>query len=91
MRTITLEEHRPKTEILTKDEAEQILATGLVDVRPLFGERLYELRAGSKVGTAVLPSLRLLIRPKVGLGNLFFLLAYGAGLTRWAADRFPYE
>jgi 5-methylcytosine-specific restriction enzyme subunit McrC len=91
MREITLEEHRPKTEALAADEAEQILATGLVDAKPLFGEGLYELKAGSKVGTAVLPSLRLLIRPKVGLRNLFFLLAYGAGLTRWAADRFPYE
>lgn len=86
-----MEEHQPKTEILTGNEVEQILPTGLVDTKPLFSEGLYELKAGSKVGTAVLPSLRLIIRPKAGLRNLFFLLAYGAGLTRWATDRFPYE
>jgi len=39
----------------------------------------------------VLPTLQLLIRPKVGLRNLLFLLGYGAGLTRWAEEQFPYE
>lgn len=34
----------------------------------------YELPHGSKVGTLVFEDLRVLIRPKVSLGNLFFLL-----------------
>lgn len=91
MTEIKLEEHQTQTEPLTRDEAEQLVATNLVDVRPVFGEGLYELRTGSVVGTAVTPELSLLVRPKVGLRNLFFLLAYGAGLTRWTAERFPYE
>lgn len=52
---------------------------------------MYELRAGSTVGTVMLPSLRLLIRPKVGLENVFFLLDFGPRLTRWGAAQFPYE
>lgn len=91
MREISLEEHQTKTEPLTRDEAEQLVATGLVDVKPALGEGLYELRTGSVVGTAVTPALSLLVRPKVGLRNLFFLLAYGAGLTHWAQERFAYE
>ena len=38
----------------------------------------------------MLPDLRLLIRPKVGLANVFFLLSYGAGLTKWREEPFPY-
>lgn len=40
----------------------------------------YELRPGSKVGTLVFEDLRVLIRPKVSLGNLFFLLGAADGL-----------
>jgi hypothetical protein len=39
----------------------------------------------------VRPSLRLLIRPKVGLVNVFFLLGFGPRLTRWGEAQFPYE
>ena len=55
------------------------------------GAGTYGLRAGSTVGTVLLPSLRLLIRPKVGLPNLFFLLGFGPGTVRWDAEQFPYE
>lgn len=91
MRTITLSEYQPSRECLTEVEAKQIQATRLVDVTPLSGEGMYEIRAGSHVGTAVLPSVRLLIRPKVGLENLFFLLGFGSGITRWTKAQFPYE
>ncbi len=91
MREIRLEEHQTKTESLTRDEAEQLVSTELVYVSPAFGEGLYELRTGSVVGTAATPTMSLLVRPKVGLRTLFFLLAYGAGLTHWSVERFPYE
>jgi hypothetical protein len=91
MRTIKLEEYRPSRVRLTRSEVEQLLATGLIGLTPLAGEGMYELRAGSQVGTVVLPSLRLLIRPKVGLENLFFLLGFGSGITRWTQAQFPYE
>ena len=91
MRTIELREHQPSQVFLTRNEADQLLATGLVNLTLLSGEGMYEVRAGSQVGTAVLPSLRLLIRPKVGLDNLFFLLGFGSRITRWTEAQFPYE
>ena len=60
-------------------------------MQPLPGDDEYELTAGSTVGTAVLPSLRLLVRPKVDLRNVLFLLGYGLDLANWSQERFPYE
>ncbi len=91
MRPIQLREHQPTQTRLSRSEVLQLLGTGLVDLKPLPGEDEYELKAKSIVGTVVLPSLRLLIRPKVGLKNLFFLLGYGIELASWAEERFPYE
>jgi 5-methylcytosine-specific restriction enzyme subunit McrC len=92
MRTITLREYEPSRERLTRSEVEQLLTVKkLVSLSPFAGDGTYELRAGSTVGTVVLPSLRLLIRPKVGLENLFFLLGFGPRITRWGEARFPYE
>ncbi len=92
MRTITLREHQPTKVRLTKGELEKLLTVGeMVSVSPLPGDGAYELRARSVIGTVVLPSLRLLIRPKVGIENLFYLLGFGAGLTRWSEGQFPYQ
>lgn len=91
MQTIELREYQPTPVRLTRNEVRQLLGTGFVDLEPLPGEDEYELKARSIIGTVVLPSLRLLIRPKVGLKNLFFLLGYGVGITNWAEERFPYE
>jgi hypothetical protein len=82
MRTISLVEYEPKAESLSERELEQILATKLIGISPR-PDGLYDLRPESTVGTVVFPDLRLLIRPKVGLPNIFFLLSYGAGLTKW--------
>jgi 5-methylcytosine-specific restriction enzyme subunit McrC len=90
MRTIRLREYEPTIEELDEGELRQLVDSELIDVRAA-SDGAYELRAGSTVGTAVLPDLRLLIRPKVGLRNVFFLLTYGAGLTRWREEAFPYE
>jgi 5-methylcytosine-specific restriction enzyme subunit McrC len=89
MRTISLVEYEPKAEALSERELEQILATKLVGISPR-PDGLYDLRPESTVGTVVFPDLRLLIRPKVGLPNVFFLLSYGAGLTRWREESFPF-
>lgn len=90
MRTISLNEYQPKAEPLSERELERVLATKLIDVAPR-SDGLYDLRPGSTVGTVVFPDLRLLIRPKVRLSNVFFLLSYGAGLTKWQDEPFPYE
>jgi 5-methylcytosine-specific restriction enzyme subunit McrC len=51
----------------------------------------FEVSASSVVGTIVLPTVRLLIRPKVDLVNLFFLLGFRPGLIEWSGEQFPYE
>jgi 5-methylcytosine-specific restriction enzyme subunit McrC len=90
-RTIQLEEYgRAVGEPLRDDEVAQVQSSGAVSLSPR-GHGSYDVVAGSVVGTVVLPTLRLLIRPKAGLRNTFFLLAYGAGLTRWSPQVFPYE
>ena len=45
--------------------------TAAVEVEPA----RYELRAGSLIGTAMLPGLRIIVRPRfAAMGNVFFLL-----------------
>lgn len=91
-RTIRLREYQPTRERLSRSELDQLLAlpAGLLDIRPLREAGLYELRPGSTVGAVVLPSVHLLIQPKIPLDNLFFMLGYGAGLTEWRPERFPF-
>jgi 5-methylcytosine-specific restriction enzyme subunit McrC len=92
MRTITLREYRPETWALSPAELGQVLATDLVEVAPVHGEvGTYRLTPRSTVGTAVLRDVRLLIRPKVPLENLFYLLGFGADLVKWAGTRFPFD
>lgn len=91
MRTILLREHESFPVALTDAEVAELLRVppGVVEVRrEALGQ--YMLRPKSRVGTVVLPSLRLLIRPKVGLRNLFFLLGYASGV-RWGDEAFPYD
>jgi 5-methylcytosine-specific restriction enzyme subunit McrC len=88
-RTIHLTEYQTTSVELAPNELEQLLKARVVTVTPRL-DGGYDLRPENVVGTIVLPQLRVLIKPKIGVRNLFFLLAYGAGLTRWREDRFPY-
>lgn len=91
MRTIELKEYQAIPVRLTRSEALQLASTDTVDLKPLFsGEEQYELKAKNIVGTIVFPSLQLLIRPKIGLKNLFFLLGYELDIASWWKVRFPY-
>jgi 5-methylcytosine-specific restriction enzyme subunit McrC len=91
MRTIRLTEHRRQAEALSPSELRQLLAVapGLLEVaaRP---DGRFDLKPRSRVGTVVAGPLQVLIRPKVGLRNVLFLLAYASGV-RWGAEDFPYE
>lgn len=90
MRTIRLREHKTDVARLTDSEVQELLALpdGFVEVTPRGGDE-YALRPGSRVGTAVRGSLRVLVRPKVGLRNVLFLLGYANGI-RWGHEDFPY-
>ena len=91
MRTIRLREHQPQIVRLSGDELQDLLALvpRLIEISRQ-KDGLYKLKAKSRVGTAVLGSIRLLIRPKVGLPNVFFLLGYTNNI-RWGGGDFPYE
>ncbi|HEX8433396.1 MAG TPA: hypothetical protein VF625_19050 [Longimicrobium sp.] len=92
MRTITLREHRTTTHSLSPGELGQLLATELVEVSPVRGAPGdYLLRPRSTVGTVVLDGMRLLIRPKLSVENLFHMLGFGAGVVKWAATSFPFD
>ena len=91
MRTIRLREHQPQTERLTPQELREILAASPRLVRVTqSGHGRFVLRPGSVVGALALPSVRLLIRPKVKMQNLFFMLGFVTGV-RWGREDFPYE
>jgi len=92
LRTIELREYQQISTRLTRGEVRQLLRSETVQIKATSGEGdEYELEAGSVVGTVILPSLRLLIRPKVDIRNVLFLLGYGTELATWAMERFPYE
>lgn len=76
---------------LTAEQRTAIRSSRLVAVVEVEPSR-YELRAGSLIGTAMLPGLRIIVRPRfAAMGNVFFLLGYGDGLTKWGTQRFPYS
>lgn len=91
MRTIRLREHKTSLARLTDAEAQDLLTlpSGFVEVTRRGGGE-FALRPGSRVGTAVRGVLRVLVRPKVGLRNIFFLLGYADGI-KWGHEQFPYE
>src|SRR5687767_14621393 len=92
MRTIQLREHRPSKPMpLTQTELAQVVATKLVAVNPTSEAGTYVLVPGSTVGTVVFNDFRLLIRPKVELENVFFLLSFRPQLISWKRESFLYE
>lgn len=93
VRILEFDEYESRDVFLEAAELEGLLAleTRPVDLTPTGTPGWYTLKAKWIVGTVVLPTLRLLIRPKVSLQNLFFLLGYGWKLVRWGHEHFPYE
>lgn len=74
---------------LTRDQAEAIHRTGLVDVSPAPADR-WRVTASSYVGTLVVDGIELLIRPKINPENLFLLLAPGLPPNAWRKEAFDY-
>jgi hypothetical protein len=90
MRTIRLTEHKAATETLSAEELSELssLPLGLVEISPYGVKDRFTIKARSRVGTIALPSIRVLIRPKVASRNVFFLLAY-TNRIRWRPDGWP--
>src|SRR5436305_1549029 len=91
MRTIQLREHQTSSPMpLTTSELSQIAATKLVTVGVTSEPGIYVLQPSSIVGTVIFREFRLLIRPKVDLQNVFFLLGFRPDLITWSGESFPY-
>jgi 5-methylcytosine-specific restriction enzyme subunit McrC len=62
----------------------------LVDVLET-DEELFNLKASNHIGTAIAEDLRILVRPRFELSNVFFMLGYAERLARWGEQSFPYS
>lgn len=98
MRTIRLREQESTTVQLSPAELAQLLAAerqGRAKILSVgiqtAGADVYQVRAGSVVGTLVWPDLAVLIRPKVEIANIFYLLGFRGGLVEWREGGFPYQ
>jgi 5-methylcytosine-specific restriction enzyme subunit McrC len=93
MKTLMLKEWSPTPVQLTNPELTRLLSVpkilSLTPRDPSAG--VYSVRPGSVVGTLVWPELRVLIKPKVELANVFFLLGFRGDLAEWTEEAFPYE
>jgi len=88
-----LGEHEVRDVELTAAEAAALQARngGLVSISITERPGVYRLSAGSLVGTTSAGSVRILVRPKVPLRNLLYLLGVGLDDIRWWERTFPYE
>lgn len=86
----TIHEYETTTLDLTRSQAEALLRTEVVDVRPAADGR-WNVTAGSKVGSVVMEGVELLIRPKIRPENLFLLLEPGLPSTAWREESFAYD
>jgi 5-methylcytosine-specific restriction enzyme subunit McrC len=76
LRTIRLRERVPREARLSRAEVDYLLAEHRphVEIVPTHRRGRYRLTPAGHAGTIALPSLRLVIRPKIPLANLFHLL-----------------
>jgi hypothetical protein len=82
--TITLREFEKKELTLDARQVRDLAASTAASLQlGVTAKGRYQLKAGNQVGTVVLPSLNVLIRPKVDIPDLFFLLSYARHL-RWS-------
>jgi 5-methylcytosine-specific restriction enzyme subunit McrC len=91
-RTITLREFKAEELSLTEEEARQVAACSGASLQVrLTPEGRHELKAGNRIGVVVLPTLNVLIRPKIAIPNVFHLLSYYyGGSLRWSTEGFPF-
>jgi 5-methylcytosine-specific restriction enzyme subunit McrC len=82
---IVLHEHEAR-EVPLGREAYEVLRSryaGLIDAGPTERRGVYRVAARDCVGRISLPGHMLVIRPKVGVGNLFYMLASAGGAARF--------
>ena len=95
MQTVQLREGEP-TRVDTQLDGEQldILRRAQVDVRPVASAgsaigTAWEFRPGTRVGVFRCGELSIVIRPRIPIDRVMFLVGYSLGPGDWAASPFP--
>lgn len=87
MRTLLLTEgERAKPCALTAAEAEAISVAELADVSRVPGATSWDVAARSKVGVANVGDLQIVVKPKIGIERLIFLMSYARRPSFWRDD-----
>lgn len=91
-RTVELVEYESKPVHLSVAQAGRLARAGqrALTVQPTDEPGSYTLTAHHLVGTLVVEDLRILIRPKIPLQNLFLLLEVGLPARAWRPEAFDY-
>jgi 5-methylcytosine-specific restriction enzyme subunit McrC len=92
-RDLVLTEYERSREALTAGEVERLVSAGgdalRVESTPVHGT--YDVVANSRVGTLVTADLQVLIRPKVRVENVLYLMGFSVDDIQWWQEHFPYE
>jgi len=83
-------EYEERTLRLGDRQARLLAATGRVSVLPNRRTGCWDVKAGGWVGSLVVGDVRLLVRPKIRLENLFLMLETGLRPEDWRDEAFAY-
>lgn len=89
---LSLSEYNEREVVLRPDQVRALLAVGRnrFELHPTGDAQTFRLRATQHVGTVTVPGLQILIRPKVPLANLFYMLAVPGPKETWQETDFGY-
>ena len=92
-RFVVLEEHRTRRGVPLGAEQASALrraAGSAVELSPSEWPGCYDLTAGSFVGTIALPEFSILVRPKLPIDRVLFLIAYAMDRGQWRDRAFDF-
>lgn len=89
-KTFELFEYDERDLPISDRQARHLKDTGLVSVSPGRDPGRWSVKAGHRVGTLVVEDLRILVKPKIRLENLFLLLEAGLRPDDWRREAFDY-
>lgn len=92
MRTLRLSEYRTEPSVpLSSDERDVLRSVAGVTVEPARGTSgMFDVTPGSTVGALAVGSLSVVIRPKVPIDRVLFLLSYAVNPASWRSAGFDF-
>ena len=88
--TYELFEYEERDLPISHQQARLLGDTKMVSVSLGRDPRTYNVKASHRVGTLVVEDVRILVKPKIRLENLFLLLEAGLGPDDWRREAFDY-